>query len=131
MPEPIVEGRVDDHLAALDPALRATRSTDRPNYTDVGPWQVPGWMDVGAVVLFLGAFAVLVAGPAPWRATRWAWFWVIGGVPIVGALAFLLLGGSTSVLRPRHPERRLNGGLAFALVMVTRLALAAAAAALF
>ena len=51
------------------------------------------------------------------------------GVPPLGGLAFLLLGGSTAVLRPARPQRRLTGGWAFLLSIVVGAALSAAGAA--
>lgn len=114
MRRPILDGRVDDELSELDPDLRATRSSEG-GYSEIGPWRVPGWTGIASVVLYLGVLALLLAGPKPWRATRWAWLWLVGSVPIVGALAFLLLGGSTSLLPPARPERRLTGGWAFLL----------------
>jgi hypothetical protein len=118
----IIQGRVDDQLTELDPGLRTSRSDGYASYNEIGPWRVPGWTSGAMVVLYLGALGLLIAGPKPWRATRWAWLWLLGSVPIVGALAFLLLGGSTSVLPPARPERRLTGGWAFLLAMVIHAA---------
>lgn len=118
MTGPVLEGRVDDKLTELDPGLRSTRSGDWSSYNEIGPWRVPQWTSAASVVLYLGVLCLLVGGPKPWRATRWAWFWLLGSVPFVGALAFLLLGGSTSVLPPARPERRLTGGWAFLLTVV-------------
>jgi len=127
MQAPILDGRVDDKLAELAPDLRSTRRTDWVAYNTIGPWRVPQWTSAASVVLYLGVLVLLVGGPKPWRATRWAWFWLLGSVPFVGALAFLLLGGSTSVLPPARPERRLTGGWAFLLTMVIHAAAGAAA----
>jgi len=80
-------------------------------------WSVPSW--VGAVMLgvWLISLVVLVAGPEPWRATRWAWFW-LGGTPL-GPLPFLLLSGPAPALpSPHHPARRMTGGWAFLLSLV-------------
>jgi len=118
MTTPVLDGRVDDKLSELDPGLRSTRSSDWSAYNQIGPWRVPQWTSAASVVFYLGVLGLLVGGPKPWRATRWAWFWLLGSVPLVGALAFLLLGGSTSVLPPARPERRLTGGWAFLLTVV-------------
>ncbi|GAA4741878.1 hypothetical protein GCM10023350_28170 [Nocardioides endophyticus] len=115
MKPPILDGRVDEKLTELAPDLRTTRSSDWSSYNEIGPWRVPQWTGAMTVVLYLGVLGLLVLGPKPWRATRWAWFWLLGSVPLVGALAFLLLGGSTWVLPPARPERRLTGGWAFLL----------------
>jgi hypothetical protein len=76
-------------------------------------WEVPGWLALLATATWLGALLLLVGGPPPWRATRWAWAWacLLGGP--LGAVAFLLLGGPLGVLQPRAGHRRLTGGWAF------------------
>jgi hypothetical protein len=78
---------------------------------------VPGVLALAAFGLFLAWLAFLVGGPQPWRATRWAWFWL--GFPPVGVLAHLLLSGPTPGLpAPRRPDRRLTGGWAFLIYLV-------------
>jgi hypothetical protein len=74
----------------------------------------PAWTALGYLVV-LGASLVLSAAREPWRATRWAWGWLMLLVPVVGVVAFLLLGGPTGLARPRDPSRRLTGGWAFLL----------------
>lgn len=130
MSRPILDGRVDDKLSELDPDLRTTRSSEGGSYSEIGPWRVPGWTGIASAVLYLGVLALLLGGPKPWRATRWAWLWLVGSVPIVGALAFLLLGRSTSLLPPARPERRLTGGWAFLLAFVIHSAAGSVLAAL-
>lgn len=78
-------------------------------------WRVSGsWVLVGLVAWLL-VLLLLVSGPEPRRATRWAWFWIWAlGTP-VGALAFLLLGGPLSSDPVRPSGRRLTGGWAFVL----------------
>lgn len=79
-------------------------------------WQTPNPLALTALLLLLVGFGVLVSGPAPWRATRWAWFWLL--LPPVGGIAFLLLSGPTpGVPGPRPPGRRLTGGWAFLLAL--------------
>jgi len=82
---------------------------------------VPQW--AGAVAFFaaVGTLLCLVWGPTPWRATRWAWFWIIAH-PLgpISAPVFLLLSGPTPLLRaPKPGARRLHGGWAFLLAVVT------------
>ncbi len=74
------------------------------------PWPVGGL----GIAAALGALVLLIEGPEPWWATRWAWFWLL---PIPLALpAFLLLSGPIPLLpSPRRPDRRLTGGWAFLL----------------
>jgi hypothetical protein len=73
----------------------------------------------------LSAFVLLVVGPQPWRATRWAWFWLLWTAPPLGILAFLLLGGSTRLWPPARAEARLTGGWAFLLTILLGMALSA------
>lgn len=81
-------------------------------------WRVPGWYGWLAMPFGLGVLALLVAGPRTWRATRWAWFWLIMTAP-PGVLAFLLLGGPTrGIPAPADERRRLTGGWAFLLSIV-------------
>lgn len=58
------------------------------------------------------------AGPAPWRATSWAWIWLILGGGPLGSIAYLLLGGPLGLWRPRDVNRRLTGGWAFLIALV-------------
>ena len=73
----------------------------------------PGWI-VGAGLLVVCATLLLVGSREPWRATRWAWAWIILGTPI-GVAAFVLLGGPMGSFRPRPGAYRLTGGWAFLL----------------
>ncbi len=79
---------------------------------------VPGWMAVAFVLLWLTSLVLLVEGPRPWRATRWAWFW-LSPVPF-GVLLFLLLSGPLPWRRwaTEPVGRRLTGGWAFLLTLV-------------
>lgn len=94
-----------------------TRATERSGGGELLGWRTPAGLGLVALGLLLGWLCVLVAGPAPWRATRWAWFWL--GFPPFGLLAHLLLSGPTPGLpAPRDPERRLTGGWAFLVYVV-------------
>ncbi len=101
-------------LTRLQPGLRVTRDQDRPNSAQLLGWVVPGWLGSFVALLFFAGLAVLIAGPQPWRATRWAWFWL--QVPPIGGIVFLLASGPTPWFpRPRSRHRRLTGGWAFLL----------------
>ncbi|WP_328292938.1 hypothetical protein OG218_09345 [Kineococcus sp. NBC_00420] len=78
---------------------------------------VPTWVGVLTLVQGFGGLVVLVNAAPPWRATRWAWFWLFS-LPF-GVTAFLLLSGPLPG-RPteRTSSRRLRGGWAFVLSMV-------------
>jgi hypothetical protein len=75
--------------------------------------QVPPWLGLTALASTFAALACLIRGPEPWRATRWAWFWLMGNP--FGLLAFLLLSGPTPGLRAPRTSRRLRGGWALVI----------------
>jgi hypothetical protein len=98
------------------------RPHDFPHYTVVYGWRLPQWTSVATFVVALTGLLLLIGGPQPRRATRWAWFWLMSLAPPVGFLAFLLLSG---VLSPRPRAglgRRLTGGWAFLLSVVVGVA---------
>jgi hypothetical protein len=101
-------------LASLQPGLQVTHDQNVHPGSNLFGWRVSNALGIPGLVLFLAGFSLLVAGPQPWRATRWAWFWLL--VPPIGSIAFLLLSGpTTGVPGPRNPSRRLTGGWAFLL----------------
>ena len=104
-------------LSRADPGLEVRRSpqgTFAP-YGELLGWRVPGWVALTALVTYLVQLGVLVHGPQPWRATRWAWFWITT-VPVVGTVLMLLLSGRTPGLpAPAAARRRCTGGWAFLL----------------
>jgi hypothetical protein len=110
----------DDVAAQLRQRDRRVRlaSMDRePSSFSVHGWTLPGWVGPALIVHTLLTLFVLVNGPEPWRATRWAWFWLL--TPPIGTMVFLVLSGPTPGLpRPRGRGRRLTGGWAFLLALV-------------
>lgn len=122
--------RMDDSDPFVVGSVRGSLSERFPDATVVGASQaqaldggsvwdvnIPGWLLLGFAVAFLGTLGTITGGPQPWRATRWAWFWVFT-VP-GGAVAFLVLSGPTWPLpAPRAGHRRLTGGLAFLLSLL-------------
>jgi hypothetical protein len=103
-------------LAALQPGLTVRRDDHLPSGGRLFGWAVPNVVGLVTLFLFVAAFGLLVTGPQPWRATRWAWFWLL--VSPLGGGAFLLLSGPTPGLpTPRNPARRLTGGWAFLLAL--------------
>ena len=77
--------------------------------------ELRGWVVWSLYAVFLSTLGLLVVGPEPWRATRWAWFWLLTSAAFpLTALAFLVLGGPTPLVpAPRERSRRLTGGWAF------------------
>ena len=119
----IPEG-VGARLAAIRPGVRVMAvSRSGSSFTVLG-WQVPAWMGVAALLLWLAVVFLLGNGPRPWRATRWAWFWLVVAAAPVGVPAFLILSGPAPPLPAPHiGARRLTGGWAFLLAAVISSAL--------
>lgn len=103
-------------LRGIDPDLRITggpRTTDHA-VMFMG-WGVPWQVALLGMASWLAVLLLIVGGPEPWRATRWAWGWAWLLTGPLGSVAYLLLGGPTGFLRPQHGHRRLTGGWAFLL----------------
>lgn len=114
-----VVGSVRATLAQRFPDATVVRSLKSQSMDGGSVWEVnlPGWLMIGFAVAFLGTLGTITGGPQPWRATRWAWFWVytIPG----GAVAFLVLSGPSWPLpAPRAAHRRLTGGFAVLLTIL-------------
>jgi hypothetical protein len=105
-----------DTLRDINPFVRVT---DGPRTTDHAfmfmGWGVPWQVAILGMASWLAVLLVIVGGPEPWRATRWAWGWAWLLTGPLGSVAYLLLGGPTGFLRPQHGHRRLTGGWAFLL----------------
>jgi hypothetical protein len=104
-------------LSRTDPGLEVRRAEPGypSSYGELLGWRVPSWVSLAAVGTLLLHVGFLIGVPRTWRATRWAWFWVMT-VPGVGTTAMLLLSGPTpGVPAPRTAARRLTGGWAFLL----------------
>lgn len=86
-------------------------------WTEAFGWRVPGVVAATAFLGWLSALVLLIGGPQPWRATRWAWGWLFVLGPPVATVAYVLLGGPLGAPRPRNAVRRLTGGWAFLLFL--------------
>lgn len=107
---------VRTELARIDGDVEVQRERFRGGLTLVSE-NLPGWLGATVLGVWLTLVFILVNGPVPWRATRWAWFWLV--LTPLGQLAFLILSGPTpGVRRPRRPDRPLTGGAAFLLGML-------------
>lgn len=117
----VVPPGVVDRLRAEQPQLRVERLGD-PYASGLSlsmfGHDVLGWPARGGLALMLATLGLLIAGPEPWRATRWAWFWLFGVAPPLGILAYLAFGGPTLANAPRPGSRRLTGGWAFLLTLL-------------
>ena len=111
----IVVEDVGADLTGLDPDLVVVRHDDAPSSSSTQAYGRPVafWFVAVSVVVTLWTLLLLVTGDPPWRATRWAWFWLMGMVPPVGIVLFLLLSGRTGRWPPSRPDERLTGGWAF------------------
>lgn len=114
---PVITRDLASRLTELQPGLRIEPMSWPNVETEFFGWRLPGWFGWLLLPTALAVLALLVAGPRPWRATRWAWFWLMALPP--GVFAFLLLGGPTRGLpAPSDDSRRLTGGWAFLLAIV-------------
>ncbi len=109
-------------LQQVDPTLQVLRQEGATSTYSVLGSRVPGWVAGLHLALLLTTWLLVVSGPPPWRATRWAWFWVLL-VPVAGPVAVALLSGPVTGLRrwppaPRPGRRPLTGGRAALVVLV-------------
>jgi hypothetical protein len=120
---PVVVGSLEDRLVAIDPTLQVLTGASRSSSFEVLGMTGPGWLGVAFLALLAGCLFALSRG-RPWRATRWAWAWIVLLLPILGMAAWLLLAGPTGRFRPRDPARVwLTGGWALLLALVLRAVL--------
>jgi hypothetical protein len=113
---PVVHATPSSLLTALRPGLQVRRDQRPPSGSPLLGWQVPHALASFVLLLSLAGLAVLVGGPHPGHATRWAWFWLL--VSPLASIVFLLLSGPTpGVPGPWEPRRRLTGGWAFLLAV--------------
>lgn len=114
-----VVGDLRSRLTAAQPGLVIERVDRQGSEVTFHGFRLPDWTVVVYTILGLATLFLLIAGPQPQRATRWAWFWLITMATAVGVPAYLLLAGpATHRFPPRNPSRRLTGGWAFLLALV-------------
>jgi hypothetical protein len=120
----VVEPGVVDRLIASNPDLQVEEASGTQFTAEFLGWRTNGWVALTSFGLTLSTLLLLVRAPQPWRATRWAWFWLFCAFGPLGLLGYLLLGGPTSAVPPpRGRGRRLTGG--WALLVLLGVALAA------
>lgn len=118
--QPVIVGSVEDGLRVMDPDVRVIDGGELRggSYWEALGWRGPGWLFFPYLTL-LGGTLMLISGPRPWRATRWAWAWLVLMVPLVGISAYFLFGGPTGLFHPKDPRRIvLTGGWAFLLALL-------------
>ncbi len=111
---PVVVGDPVATLEDLRPDVGIVRDEHRSgNFWETGGWTLHGWPGTLIGLTFVATLLLLLGGPQPWRATRWAWFWIVLALPLLGAVAYVLFGGPFAAVPPNDRERRLSGGWAF------------------
>jgi len=118
----VVTRDIGARLSRLQPGLKVVREPwTSESGASLWGWHVPNWLGLSAILVLLGALWLVVNGPGPWRATRWAWFWLLASP--IGVLGFLVLSGPTPPLRaPSAADRALTGGRALLLsILITWL----------
>ena len=114
---PVVRQPPSARLVALSSGVQVTHDGQLASQGSLLGWSAPNALVVVAFLLLCAVWAVVIAGPEPWRATRAAWFWL--SLSLVGGIVFLLASGPTRGLPPpKDPKRRLTGGWAFVLSLV-------------
>jgi len=106
------------------------RPHDFPDYNEIYGWRLPHWTEAATLAIGVTGLLLLIAGPQPRRATRWAWFWLMSVAPPAGFLAFLVLSGQLSLRPQADVAPRLTGGFAFVLAVLIGLATNVAAGAI-
>lgn len=108
-----------DTLRSINSGINITSGSSRGDSSfSFMEWQAPEAVALLAMVTWLAVLLLVVGGPEPWRATRWAWGWFAVLAGPFGGVAYLLLGGPLGVARPRAAHRRLTGGWAFLISLV-------------
>ncbi|GAB3248142.1 hypothetical protein [Kineosporia babensis] len=107
------------YLQEQSPDLKIER-TDEQSYSSstVHGWgHLPTWFGITFLLVNIAVLIRLVASPQrPYRATRWAWFW-LWCTPIGTPLYLVLSGPSVFLPTPAEGARRLTGIWAFLLFL--------------
>ncbi len=100
----VVVGSIDQNLREVqgDGVLRIVHDDSaRPTGGSMFGIELPSWVVGGALLVWVLSLLLLVSGPQPARATRWAWFWLlVSTLAPLTAVLFLVLG---------EPGHRLSG----------------------
>ena len=118
-----VLGSIDAHLREVQgTGVLRIRHDDsaRPTGGSLFGIELPSWVAGLGALVWLLALIVLVGGPEPARATRWAWFWLLVSTlaPLTTVL-FLVLGEPAPRPSGEPSGRRRFGGVrAFVLMLL-------------
>ncbi|HHU40092.1 MAG TPA: hypothetical protein GXZ45_12535 [Propionibacterium sp.] len=120
---PIITGSLTDRLQEYSPQPITITEVDHrggPTWYLAG-WRVPAWLGIAGIVSGLLTLGLLIGGPEPLMATRWAWFWAITSVVAVVTIPVFLLWGmprTGAIEQPYTKQGRLTGGWSFLLFSV-------------
>ncbi|MDO5534001.1 MAG: hypothetical protein Q4F65_05055 [Propionibacteriaceae bacterium] len=123
-PDQPVTTSIEEWLTGYTEApLAITHVEDRTTGTTwwLYGWKVPAWVALPGLLAGLLTLSLLITGPEPLRATRWAWFWAIGSpLSFVTLPLFLLIGlpRTGAIEQPYTKAGRLTGGWSFLLFCV-------------
>ena len=114
----VVKGSVTRALHDIDAGVEIDVEPLRGGaFTQVLGLRLEGAAATAFFLLGLSTLMLLVGGPEPERATRWAWFWLMAAAAPIACPAYLLLGGMLRE-RPQPAPRRFTGGWAFVVFLV-------------
>lgn len=105
-------------MAPEEVTIRRTSSAE-PAAADFAGFRAPLALGLVAIVLGLVTLGLLVNGPEPRRANRWAFGWLMLASP-VGLIGYLILGSPTGLLGPasgRLEQMRGGWGFVFAVLI--------------
>lgn len=111
--------RVDESLMIRRAAERSPVDVEVTVVTEPGPLGT-GFVVDPAGIAALSALLLLIGGPQPRLATKWAWFWLMFHVPPALLLFVVLEPVPVWQRTPQLPRpKRLTGGRAFLLGLVS------------
>jgi hypothetical protein len=123
----VLDEPVEWQLREANPQVHFSAAESSSVTISVFGWSPPEWVSYVFAAVLLATWAMVIAGPEPRRATRWAWFWLVFLTSPVGCIAYLLLSGvltaRTLETSATRRESRLTGGWAFLLAIVAGAAL--------
>ena len=74
----VVRGDLGERLQRLQPvSVSSGWPTPLVRAPELLGRELRGWVVWSLYAVLLSTLGLLVVGPDPWRATRWAWFWLL------------------------------------------------------